>query len=57
VVTNAAGEKLSKQTLAPGLEEGRDEEDLRAALRFLGQAEAPRGVDVLGWAVENGMRS
>ena len=52
VATNAAGEKLSKQTLAPGLEEGREEEDLRAALRFLGQAEAPQGVDVLGWAVE-----
>ena len=52
VVTNAAGEKLSKQTLAPALAEGREEEDLRAALRFLGQPEAPRGVELLRWAVE-----
>lgn len=52
VVTNAAGEKLSKQTLAPALAEGREEDDLRAALRFLGQPEAPPEVDVLQWAVQ-----
>lgn len=37
VASNAAGEKLSKQTLAPGLEIGRAAELLVNALRFLGQ--------------------
>lgn len=38
VVSNAAGEKLSKQTLAPALELGQAPAALVAALRFLGQA-------------------
>ncbi len=40
IVVNAAGEKLSKQTLAPALDLVRRGEELRAALRFLGQPEA-----------------
>lgn len=36
VVTNEAGEKLSKQTLAPPLDWSRVEEQRNAALRFLG---------------------
>lgn len=42
VVTNEAGEKLSKQTFAPALNTAEPTAELRAALRFLGQAE-PRG--------------
>ena len=38
VATNAAGEKLSKQTRAPGLELGQAATALVAALDFLGQA-------------------
>ncbi|QRM17885.1 tRNA glutamyl-Q(34) synthetase GluQRS [Dechloromonas sp. TW-R-39-2] len=41
VVSNAAGEKLSKQTLAPALDAGRPVPQLVAALRFLGQAVPP----------------
>ena len=52
LVTNEAGEKLSKQTLAPPLIEGREDEDLRAALRFLNQPESPPGADVLTWAID-----
>jgi glutamyl-Q tRNA(Asp) synthetase len=52
VVTNAAGEKLSKQTLAPALEAGHEDEDLRASLRFLGQPEPPPEAEILTWAVE-----
>jgi glutamyl-Q tRNA(Asp) synthetase len=37
VATNAAGEKLSKQTLAPGLDPGEAGACLAAALEFLGQ--------------------
>ncbi len=37
VATNAAGEKLSKQTLAPGLDPGQAGAHLAAALDFLGQ--------------------
>lgn len=37
VVTNSAGQKLSKQTLAPGLTQGEALMLLRSALRFLGQ--------------------
>jgi glutamyl-Q tRNA(Asp) synthetase len=37
VAVNAAGEKLSKQTLAPALDIARAAEQLVAALRFLGQ--------------------
>jgi len=39
LVTNAAGEKLSKQTFAPALNGAEPMAELRAALRFLGQAE------------------
>lgn len=38
VVTNAQGEKLSKQTLAPPLDPGRVREQLEEAARFLGLA-------------------
>lgn len=38
VATDAAGEKLSKQTRAPALDAGRAADELRAALRFLEQA-------------------
>jgi glutamyl-Q tRNA(Asp) synthetase len=41
VVGNAAGEKLSKQTLAPALDTARAAELLVAALRFLGQPVTP----------------
>jgi glutamyl-Q tRNA(Asp) synthetase len=51
VVVDAQGEKLSKQTLAPPLDPDRDEEHLRAALRFLGQPEPPLGVEILPWAI------
>ena len=58
VATNAAGEKLSKQTRAPALVPGREAADLVAALRFLGQpvpaelAEA-RAAEVWAWAFAN----
>ncbi len=39
VATNAAGQKLSKQTLAPALAPGQASEALKAALSFLGQAD------------------
>ena len=58
VATNAAGEKLSKQTRAPALVPGHEAADLVAALRFLGQpvpaelAEA-RAADVWAWAFAN----
>ena len=58
VATNAAGEKLSKQTRAPALVPGREAADLVAALRFLGQpvpaelAEA-RAAEVWTWAFAN----
>jgi glutamyl-Q tRNA(Asp) synthetase len=58
VATNAAGEKLSKQTLAPALVAGREAADLVAALRFLGQpapselAAAPVR-EVWTWALAN----
>jgi glutamyl-Q tRNA(Asp) synthetase len=38
VITNAAGQKLSKQTHAPALEDGDALQNLLLALRFLGQA-------------------
>lgn len=58
VATNAAGEKLSKQTRAPALVPGHEAADLVAALRFLGQpvpaelAEARAG-EVWAWAFAN----
>jgi glutamyl-Q tRNA(Asp) synthetase len=51
VVVDAQGEKLSKQTLAPPLDPDRDEEHLRAALRFLGHPDPPPGVEILPWAI------
>ncbi|MBL8480289.1 MAG: tRNA glutamyl-Q(34) synthetase GluQRS, partial [Sterolibacteriaceae bacterium] len=58
VVVNAAGEKLSKQTLAPPLDARHPAQALVAALRFLGQAPpadlALAGVDdVWCWALAN----
>jgi glutamyl-Q tRNA(Asp) synthetase len=53
IATDAQGEKLSKQTLAPPLAPARTEEDLRAALRFLGQPEPPHDVQILPWAKRN----
>ena len=55
VAANPAGEKLSKQTLAPALEHGRAAELLVNALRFLGQpvpAELSRAAinEVWAWA-------
>jgi glutamyl-Q tRNA(Asp) synthetase len=41
VITNAAGQKLSKQTHAPALEDGDALQNLRLALRFLGQTIPP----------------
>ena len=58
VVGNAAGEKLSKQTLAPALDAGRAAELLVKALSFLGQP-VPSGLsratvgEVWSWAREN----
>lgn len=58
VVCNAAGEKLSKQTLAPALDLASASPQLCAALAFLGQA-APEELartsvpEVWQWAMEN----
>ena len=58
VATNAAGEKLSKQTSAPALDPSHPAPALVAALRFLGQP-APRELEyaaartVLEWAAAN----
>lgn len=58
LVSNAAGEKLSKQTLAPALDVTRAAETLVGALQFLGQA-APAGLtrasvqEVWAWAMAN----
>ena len=58
VVSNAQGEKLSKQTLAPALQIGQASESLVRALAFLGQP-APHELvgapvrDVWVWAREN----
>ena len=58
VVGNAAGEKLSKQTLAPALDTGRAAELLVKALSFLGQP-VPSGLsratvgEVWSWARES----
>ncbi len=58
VVTNAAGEKLSKQTLAPALSPQDAGRALVAALRFLGQSvpdeleKAPTAT-IWSWAFEN----
>jgi glutamyl-Q tRNA(Asp) synthetase len=56
VVTNAAGEKLSKQTLAPPIDRARPGDALLAALDFLGQRPDSRLVgappaDVLAVAI------
>ena len=53
VVTNAAGEKLSKQTFAPALNAAEPAAELREALRFLGQAvvDGTTAHELLGAAV------
>jgi len=59
VATNAAGEKLSKQTGAPPLDERETASDLRKALRFLG-LNAPAEADaeeLLRWAIVSGWPS
>jgi glutamyl-Q tRNA(Asp) synthetase len=48
VITNSRGQKLSKQTHAPGLDNDRAGEHLRLALRFLGQVPPPQGADQPG---------
>lgn len=58
VASNAAGEKLSKQTLAPALDPARAAGELVRALRFLGQpapAELAQATvaEVWGWAREH----
>ena len=58
VAANAAGEKLSKQTLAPALEAGRAAAELVRALAFLGQeppAELARApvAEVWSWALQH----
>lgn len=61
VATNAAGEKLSKQTLAPPIDPAGDPGALLGALRFLGY-EPPTEVEgvscagMLKWALRMGMR-
>lgn len=53
VATNANGEKLSKQTLAPGLNRKDPMPEIRRAWAFLGQENAPRGTrpeDFWPWA-------
>lgn len=61
VAINAAGEKLSKQTLAPPVDTARPQEVLVQVLRFLRQ-QPPRGLetaelgDVWAWAVPNWRR-
>lgn len=58
VATNPAGEKWSKQTLAPALAAGKASSELVRALRFLGQP-APPGLaaatvrEVWDWALAN----
>lgn len=58
VAVNAAGEKLSKQTLAVALDDRRPQVSIIAALTFLGQ-EPPAGLagsslaDVWAWALTN----
>ena len=58
VATNAAGEKLSKQTLAPALDAGQAARELCWALAFLGQNPPPELVEakiteVWKWALAN----
>lgn len=54
VVVNEAGEKLSKQTLAPGLDAVNAVRDLGEALRFLGQGVPESGIpaEILRLAAE-----
>lgn len=57
VITDTAGHKLSKQNHAPPLQDDRAAANLRAALRFLGQAEPPAEVgdvaEILAFACAN----
>jgi glutamyl-Q tRNA(Asp) synthetase len=59
VATNAGGEKLSKQTGAPPLEERETETDLRKALAFLGldAPEEASAQELLRWAIVSGWPS
>lgn len=54
VITNREGQKFSKQTLAPPLENARATHSLRLALRFLNQPEPPLAIthvtELLAWA-------
>ncbi len=54
LLTNAQGQKWSKQTLAPALDLNRREQLLRQVFRYLNLPEAPeadRPAELLGWAV------
>ena len=57
VITNSAGQKLSKQNQAPPLDNGQAPGNLRRALEFLQQAEPPDSLlsceQLLGYAVRN----
>lgn len=56
VVTNAEGQKLSKQTFAPVLQDAEAGQNLRAALAFLNQVLPPPHYpvqDILQWAVSH----
>jgi glutamyl-Q tRNA(Asp) synthetase len=58
VVMNQAGQKLSKQTLAPALDEKNASSDLFSALNFLGQHPPPglrfaSVAEILQWAIED----
>lgn len=57
VLTNARGQKLSKQTHAPAIEDSRAPQNLRQALDFLRQPAPTAGLDtaadILDWARRN----
>ena len=57
VITNELGQKLSKQNLAPALDDERATDNLRAALRFLRQPAPPSGLaatrQILAFAVDH----
>jgi glutamyl-Q tRNA(Asp) synthetase len=61
VAVNAAGEKLSKQTLAPAIDVREGNRALAAALRFLGHAPPPAlrtaaPAELLAWSVDQWRR-
>jgi glutamyl-Q tRNA(Asp) synthetase len=56
IAVNDAGQKLSKQTLAPGISKADAVAEIKAALRFLGQENPSSGVspgDLLAAAIRN----